>query len=116
MVELIEGFQDRYLTLLSECLSDIDKDKFLEAKKHVESVDCSEESLRRYEKILSDFVEEFGHLILHRDLLSIAAAENAIKLRKTDILLYRLHPTQQYCTLVYAKLNSINLLYIHIFV
>ena len=47
-----------------------------------EKEECSEMVLKNAEQVLSKYVDKFGSLILHGDLLSIASAENAIRLRE----------------------------------
>ena len=84
----MDAFQDRYLTTAAETLDEEDKTKFLEAKKTVEKGTCDDDELHASENVLIHYVNQFGHLILHGDLLSIVMAENAIRFRKQKLTQY----------------------------
>ena len=84
MIELLEDFQERYLTTGCESLRAEEKNEFLQAKQVVETAVSAaqpEEDFKKAEATLSKYVDKFGGLILHGDLLSIASAENAIRTR-----------------------------------
>ena len=73
MTSLLDDFVDRYLNLMAERLPDDTKERFCEAKKQVKSMECSEQDLRKAEKVLLETAKEFGFLIVHGDLLRLVA-------------------------------------------
>ena len=69
MTSILQTFVDRYLNLLAENLTDVQKTKFLECKKLVEQATCTDAELRTAENFLMETAKEFGLLIIHGDLL-----------------------------------------------
>ena len=69
MTQILQTFVDRYLNILAENLTDDEKEKFLDCKKKVELVSCSEVELKQSEAYLMEIANKYGCLIIHGDLL-----------------------------------------------